>query len=263
MLGLGACAGSSLRTETARSTIKSRDAERGGVGRFKDHLTAIFERFERGEMTQPELTTELALLLQDLELEPDVLEDWSRQGPDVEGIGRNGYRLLHSVPLSFGDREGEGQAILFYTPAGTSNPPHEHHNLMSTKRVLKGSYHLREYERVRKVEPGVVALRQVSDRRDVNFHSECVNMRDGYRAAHWFGSSGEPVLALNIAVKNPYRPEETFHGPQDERGPGRYFIDPTAGQLDDGLILARNISGEEAQAFTTRLLSDFPSHMPA
>src|SRR5882724_8846233 len=55
----------------------------------------------------------------------------------------------HGFARRFGGRPGVVEAILFYTPAGVTNPPHEHHNLISIKRVLKGSYHVRQYERVR------------------------------------------------------------------------------------------------------------------
>jgi hypothetical protein len=198
----------------------------------------------------------------ELELEADVLADWDRQGPSDPGIGHNGTRVLHSRDLPVSGRAAAIKAILFYTPPGVSNPPHEHHNLISVKRVLKGRYHVRQYERVRRIEPGVIAIRQVSELVEVGLDGPCVDMTDDQRNVHWFGAVGaEPVLALNIVVVGPLAPADTFHGAGDPRAPGQYYLDPTASPGGDGLIVAPSVGRERAAELAGLPLAAFPSRL--
>ena len=200
--------------------------------------------------------------LLELELESDVLADWEREGPVDPGIAHNGTRILDQRTLRFAGRDGGVLAVLFYTPPGVTNPPHEHHNLISIKRVLKGSYHVRQYERVRRVEPGVIAIRQVSELFDVSSDGPCVDMTDDRLNVHWFGAAGrEPVLALNIVAVAPLAPAATFHGAREPRPPGQYYLDPTAAANPDGVILARSISRDEAEQFARLPLAAFPSRL--
>jgi hypothetical protein len=143
-----------------------------------------------------------------------------------------------------------------------TNPPHEHHNLISIKRVLKGHYHVRQYERVRRIEPGVIAIRQVSELVDVGLEGPCVEMTDDRRNVHWFGAAGSgPVLALNVVVVAPLAPAATFHGAQETRAPGQYYVDPTAAPGDDGLILAPSIGRDRAEELSRLPLAAFPSRL--
>ena len=264
LFGLAACVRRPLAPGAAVATARASGNDFDALGPFNDRLTALFRAIERGEISDEALIREVSRSLQELELEHDVMEEWQAKGSTIDGAGGNGYRIVHDIPLVLpGPDAGSGQAILFYTPPGISNPPHEHHNLISTKRILLGSYHVRQYERVREVEPGVVAIRQVTERPAVGYESPCVEMRDNYRAAHWFGSTGDAVLALNIAVKNPLPASDTFYGADHPRESGRrFFIDPTVPERDaDGNILARSIEWEEAEAFTQHLLTDFPAQV--
>ncbi|HWU86408.1 MAG TPA: hypothetical protein VN253_04010 [Kofleriaceae bacterium] len=202
--------------------------------------------------------------LMELELEEDVLAAWEAQGPVGPGIGSNGTRILERRDLRFTGWPGAMAAILFYTPPGVANPPHEHHNLVSIKRVLKGRYHVRQYERVRRVEPGVIAIRQVSELVDVNFDGPCVDMADDRHNVHWFGAVGPaPVLALNVMVSAPLPLAETFHGVAETRAPGPYYVDPTGAPDKDGLIFAPSISAERAAVFASLPLATFPSRLTA
>lgn len=202
-------------------------------------------------------------LLLELELEPDVLADWARRGPDDPGIARNGTRMLEKRALRFGDREGGVDAILFYTPPGVSNPPHEHHNLISIKRVLTGRYHVRQYERLRRVAPGLLAIRQVSELTAVGLDGPCVDMTDDHLNVHWFGTTGDvPVLALNIVAIGPLPPARTFHGAGEPRAPGQYYVDPTGRPDADGVILAPSVDRARAAELAHLPLTAFPSNLP-
>ncbi|HSR99381.1 MAG TPA: hypothetical protein VLM79_20155 [Kofleriaceae bacterium] len=257
LLGLGGCAGPRAATQVLRASTSGDRA----LGPLFRKISELADQLARDRRTARELTRRAGAHLLELELEEDVLADWARQGPDDPGIGRNGTRVLHRRSLGKGP-PGELLAVLFYTPAGVTNPPHEHHNLISIKRVLKGSYHVRQYERIRRVEPGVIAIRQVSELTDVGFDGPCVDMTDDRLNVHWFGAVGnEPVLALNIVAVAPLAPSDTFHGASETRAPGQYYVDPTDAPDRDGVILARSIGREQAEEFARRPLASFPSRI--
>lgn len=256
LLGLTACAG----PRAAKRALGSAPAD--GAGPFFAEMARLADALSRGQMGGREFAYRAGARLMELELEADVLADWEQKGPVDPGIGHNGTRILHSRDLRFGSRSGAVKSILFYTPPGVTNPPHEHHNLISVKRVLKGSYHVRQYERVRRVEPGLLAIRQVSEVLDVGFDGPYVDMTDDRLNVHWFGAVGpEPVLALNVVVIAPYRPSDTFHGAAETRAPGQYYIDPTATPGTDGLILAPSVGTDRAAQLARLPVAAFPSRL--
>jgi len=258
LIGLGACAGPRAATRALRAAPPDDPA----LGPLFGEISALADELARRRTSAREFARRTGARLMELELEDDVLADWERRGPDDPGIGRNGTRVLHRRTLELAGGPGSVQAVLFYTPAGVSNPPHEHHNLLSIKRVLKGSYHVRQYERVRRVEPGAIAIRQVSELVDVGFDGPCIDMTDDRLNVHWFGTVGRaPVLALNIVAIAPLAPAATFHGASERRAPGQYYVDPTAAPDGDGLIVARSIGREQAAEFARLPLAAFPSHL--
>lgn len=258
LIGLTACAG----PRAARRALRASPPADPAMGPFFAEMSRLSDDLARGRMNGRGFAHRAGARLMELELEQDVLADWEYQGPVAPGIGHNGTRVLHKRDLHFGGRQGATEAILFYTPAGVTNPPHEHHNLISVKRVLKGSYHVRQYERVRRVEPGVIAIRQVSELVDVNFDGPYVDMTDDRLNVHWFGAAGpEPVLALNVVVIAPLAPADTFHGAQEIRAPGQYYIDPTGVPDGDGMILAPSVGRERAEELAGLPLAAFPSRL--
>jgi hypothetical protein len=262
LLGLGACGGPRWGSRAHRSAPSSDAA----MGRFYREMSRLSDDLVAGRITDRQYVARSGDRLMELELEEDVLEAWWKDGPVDKGVGRNGTRVLHERALGFGGRPGAapGAAIvvLFYTPPGTTNPPHEHHNLMSCKRVLKGKYHVRQYERLRPVEPGVIAIRQVTELPDVGFGGPYIDMTDDRLNVHWFGAAGaEPTLALNIVVTSARHPVDTFHGVWETREAGQYYVDPTGMPDEEGIILAPSIGRDQALAFASRPLADFPSRL--
>jgi hypothetical protein len=258
LLGLTACAG----PRAARRALQAAPPAGRALGPLLAEVSRLSDALAGGRLTGRDFARRAGARLLELELEDDVLADWERRGPVDPGIGHNGTRILDRRELRFAGRPGLTEAILFYTPAGVSNPPHEHHNLISVKRVLKGSYHVRQYERVHRIEPGVIAIRQVSELVDVGFDGPCVEMTDDRRNVHWFGAAGSaPVLALNIVVVAPLAPADTFHGAHEPRPPGQYYVDPTAAPGGDGLIAAPSVGRERAEELSRLPLAAFPSHL--
>jgi hypothetical protein len=258
LVGLTACAG----PRAARRALRAASPGAAATGPLFAEMSRLSDALARGSMTGREFAQRAGAHLLELELEDDVLADWEHEGPVDPGIGHNGTRVIHRRDLRFGGRPGTTEAILFYTPAGVTNPPHEHHNLISVKRVLKGRYHVRQYERLRRVEPGVIAIRQVSELVDVNFAGPYVDMTDDRLNVHWFGAVGpEPVLALNVVVIAPLAPARTFHGAQETRAPGQYYLDPTGAPDGDGVILAPAVGRERAEELASLPLAAFPSRL--
>jgi hypothetical protein len=257
LIGLSACAGPRAATRALRAAPPG-----DPIGPLFREMSVMADELAHRRMSSREFARRVGARLMELELEDDVLADWERRGPDDPGIGRNGTRVLARRALELAGGPGSVQAILFYTPAGVSNPPHEHHNLLSVKRVLKGSYHVRQYERVRRVEPGAIAIRQVSELLGVGLDGPCVDMTDDRLNVHWFGTVGrEPVLALNVVAVAPLPPAATFHGASETRAPGQYYVDPTAAPDGDGVIVARSIGREQAAEFARLPLAAFPSRL--
>jgi hypothetical protein len=258
LVGLGACAGPRAATRVLRDAPPRDPA----TGPWFAEMARLTDELARARVTGREYAHRVGARLMELELEDDVLADWEHRGPADPGIAHNGTRVLHRRDLSFHGRPGGIVAVLFYTPAGVSNPPHEHHNLHSVKRVLRGSYHVRQYERLRRVEPGVIAIRQVSELVEVAFDGPYIDMTDDRLNVHWFGTAGsEPVLALNLVVIGPLAPADTFHGAGETRAPGQYYIDPTGAPDRDGVILAPAVEHDRAEELARRPLSAFPSHV--
>ena len=258
LIGLGACAGPRAATRALRAA-PPRDPALGPLFR---EISALADELARRRASAHEFARRTGARLMELELEDDVLADWEHRGPDDPGIGHNGTRVLHRRTLDLPGGPGSVQAVLFYTPAGVSNPPHEHHNLISVKRVLKGRYHVRQYERIRRVEPGVIAIRQVSELVEVGLDGPCIDMTDDRLNVHWFGAVGRaPVLALNVVAVAPLAPAETFHGAHETRAPGQYYVDPTAAPDADDVILARSIGREQAEELARLPLAAFPSRL--
>lgn len=257
LVGLAACAGPRAATRALRGSPPSEPV----AGPWFDELARLTDELGRARLSAHAFTRRVSARLLELELEPDVLADWERAGPVDPGIGRNGTRVLARRELALSGHPGTVQAIVFYTPAGVTNPPHEHHNLISIKRVLKGSYHVREYERVRRVAPGAIAIRQVTELVSVGFDGPCIEMTDDRRNVHWFGATREPVVALNLVVVAPLAPAATFHGAGETRAPGQYYIDPTGAPGGDGLIVAPSVDRDRAEQLTHLPIAAFPSHL--
>jgi hypothetical protein len=258
LLGLTACAG----PRAARRALAASPPADRALTPLLAEISRLTDDLAGGRLTGRGFARRAGARLLELELEDDVLADWARRGPVDPGIGHNGTRILDRRDVRFGGRPGATEAILFYTPAGVTNPPHEHHNLISIKRVLAGSYHVRQYERVRRLEPGVIAIRQVSELVAVGLDGPCVEMTDDRRNVHWFGAAGPaPVLALNIVVVAPLAPADTFHGADEPRAPGQYYVDPTGSPDRDGLIAAPSVGRERAEELSRLPLAAFPSHL--
>ena len=144
---------------------------------------------------------------------------------------------------------------LFYMDANVLHPPHAHHNILSTQLVLVGKAHIREFDRIARLSDDTLLMRL---KRDAWIGpGEALRASEIDANCHWFGSGDEPVVMLNF---NAYGYQDWTFNPKD-RPLRRNLIDPTYGVTPDGLIVAKEISVEEAYAkFGGRPLAEFTFH---
>ncbi|MGQ0664387.1 MAG: hypothetical protein ACT4P2_12585 [Pseudomonadota bacterium] len=143
---------------------------------------------------------------------------------------------------------------LLYVHPHEIHPPHCHHNLISTQMVLDGGVHVREFDRVARVDARTLLLKLRTDRRFGP--GEVMQTTEVSRNAHWFGCTEAPCVILNFFVLG-YQ-EWTFDA-ADDRPQGRRLLDPTFGVQGDGFILAREVDVMTGHTmFGARPLADFP-----
>jgi len=129
---------------------------------------------------------------------------------------------------------------LFFIPKGLAHAPHAHHSLTSTQLILSGKIHLRQYDRIKRIDRKHLGIRLTSDR--VLKPGEAFRMTDFENNIHWFGAESEHSLLLNcnLSLIN----GKSFD-PRGSRKPARYYIDPTSKAREDSLIIAPQIWGDE------------------
>jgi hypothetical protein len=138
------------------------------------------------------------------------------------------------------------------------HPPHGHANLISNQVVLYGRVHLREYDRIARVDEDTVLLKLATDR--WLGVGERIRTTATEREVHWFGAGETAAVQLNFSVSG--LQEWTFDAHRG-RTRGRVYFDPTGPVQSDGLIFGKEISLERSEAmFQGRPLSHFPPRRP-
>jgi len=203
---------------------------------------ALIERLAAHDLAPGEYQKEVKALHEELDLPralAGLIDQTLAAKEDIVLYRRTGARHRETIQL-------------FYLDPNVFHPPHCHHNILSTQIILRGKAHIREFDRVARLDDDAILMRL---RRDA-----IVGPGDALRATeidancHWFGAVDGPVMMLNF---NAYGYQDwTF----DPKGPlRRKLVDPTFGRSSDGLFLAREITVEQAYAkFGGRPLSDFP-----
>lgn len=238
--GLGALAAPALLPRLVRALQPSAADLRD---RLVQRLDALAGMLERGELDAASFVREVQMRLDDSEL-PTVLADRlaaARTGDAIEGV--------------WSQRQGKQRRMLmlFFIAPGHSHPPHAHHDVASVQTVVRGSLQVRQYARESRLAPRTLALRPVADRTlgpgGVILTTERIDN------VHWFGAVDQPAVVFNYSLNGGLR---DLLEPTAERGPGRYFVDPTAAPVD-GLIVAPHLGEDEAESrFAHHPLSDFP-----
>lgn len=146
---------------------------------------------------------------------------------------------------------------VIHVAPGEVHPPHVHHNVISTQIVLHGALHAREYARERRLGPGRLALRLLTD--GVYGAGAAMQSSEFSRNSHWFAADTAPALMLNFNIRGFER--ETFDPISTL---GRRLVDPTGEALADGSIAAAELTPDAAYArFGGAALAAFPPSVPA
>jgi hypothetical protein len=208
-----------------------------------ERSVALIDRLRRQELTPGQYMRAVQDMQEELDL-PNSLGDWIDKA-----IAEKEDQVLYRR-TGTAHREG---LQLFYIDPNVFHPPHAHHNILSTQLILRGRAHLREYDRIARLDEDTLLMRLRTDGwagpgaalRTTEIDANC----------HWFGAGDEPVVMLNF---NAYGYQDWTFNPRD-RPLRRNLVDPTYGKNPDGLVIAKEIGVEEAYAkFGGRPLSDFP-----
>jgi|SRR5215204_53552 len=203
----------------------------------------LIEKLRRSELKPDAYQRAVQVMQEELDL-PRTLAPWIErtleEKQDIVVYRRTGK--THREALQF-----------FYIDPNVFHPPHCHHNILSTQLMLRGRCHSREYDRIARLSDDTLLLRLRFD--GWIGPGEALRASEIDRNCHWFGAGDEPVVMLNF---NAYGYQDWTFNPKD-RPLRRNLVDPTYGKNGDGLIIAKEVSVEEAYAkFGGRPLSDFP-----
>lgn len=148
---------------------------------------------------------------------------------------------------------------LLYLSAREVHPPHAHHNLISNQITVHGRCHVREYDRLSRLDDNTVLLRLARD--GWSTVGDLMQTTETFRNAHWFAADESPCVVLNFYILG-YQ-NWTFDSKDVLRRSGRQCLDPTTGSQEDGLIIGHEIEIEEAyRRFGGRPLAAFPAIPP-
>ncbi len=144
--------------------------------------------------------------------------------------------------------------ILFYrVNENEAQPPHQHHNLISTQVVVSGKIHLREYERVEAAGSDKFKVRLVRDA--ILGPGDVIQASEWSRNVHWFSGEGGPAVIFQMNARG-Y--EDTVFNDDDEGPYGRRYLDPTK-VSDDGIAECEVLDPDEAfLRFKCHSLGEFP-----
>jgi hypothetical protein len=143
---------------------------------------------------------------------------------------------------------------LLHMHGSEAHPPHGHRNLISNQVLLHGRTYLREYDRIQRIDEHTVLLKLRSD--GWMAVGDRIGTTEVDRNVHWFGSDENPAVQLNFFITG-YQ-AWTFDAAPERRG--RTYYDVTGEVTADGLIVARELTSEEAhRRFQHRMPSEFPT----
>ncbi len=144
--------------------------------------------------------------------------------------------------------------ILFYrVNENEAQPPHQHHNLVSTQVIVSGRIHLREYERVERSDDGKLRIRLVRDA--ILGPGDVVQASEWSRNVHWFSGEGGPAVIFQMNARG-Y--DTTVFNDDDEGAYGRRYLDPT-NVSEDGVAECEVLDPEEAfLRFKGHSLGEYP-----
>lgn len=131
---------------------------------------------------------------------------------------------------------------VYRMPPGATHAPHAHFNLASFLLIIRGSVHMREYDRTGVEDADHIGLRPVFD--GVVRAGSWTTSTQHSRNVHWFGAVEEETVALNLNLRG----WEPVTGEDPDARTGRRYIDPTVAPSGDGTLLARRIALDESRA---------------
>lgn len=205
----------------------------------------LLSRLKQNTVTPEYFVSELQKRYSDIDIISEF-EDWIY---DVPKLGSK--RILFEKKL----HGGKITLQIFYISQNSSHPPHAHHNVLSNQCVLKGQLHLREYDRVSRVDRQTISLQPIHDR--ILTANQYFHTTEYLNNVHWFGATDEPAIVVNFNVKGFLN--DTFDS-LSNKASERAYLDLANCTRDEQVIYAEEITQRKAYyLFSNRALRDFDS----
>lgn len=127
---------------------------------------------------------------------------------------------------------------VFALQRGRAIVPHAHNNMVSSHLVLRGTFHVRTFQRLRD-EDGFLIIEPSIDR--VFGPGDIVTMSDQRDNVHWFIARSDHAFTFDVPVVDLF-PGRVYPTPAQRYG--MIHIDPAGDKTSDGFIRARIIDFE-------------------
>ena len=240
-LCLGLCTFSSART--LAKSLKALDIHSDYRGPLISKTGSLIARLDRKEISAEIFVNELSKYYDEMDLTKE-LSPWLESSH-----GENEMKDIFTRE----NRDHNEVMSLFFIAGNSSHPPHAHHDLMSTQCVLRGKVHVRQYNRIDRLDKKHLTIRLTNEA--VLDRSGKILMTENKDNVHWFGAVDEPAVILNYNISGTY--QKTFD-PLGSRHKKRYHVDPMTGEHSNGMIIAREMTKDEAyEKYSSRPLSEF------
>lgn len=212
-------------------------------GPLLNHLNDLISKLDQKKLSPIEFVKEVQKRYAEFDLNKEF-SAWLSKSHEENAI----------IPFFKGSFADHQQKMsLFFIGPKSAHPPHAHHDIMSVQTVLKGQLHLRQYDRVSRVDEWKIKIKLAQE--SVLKPGESILMTEHKHNVHWFGTESSPAVVFNFNVQG--TPDSTFDSRQ-LRAPGRSYLDPM-GARDGDFLIASEISRElSLELFAHRPLSDFP-----
>lgn len=160
----------------------------------------------------------------------------------MPGYGLAVERVKFPKPGWMPDERGWGMSI-FALDKGCAIMPHGHHNMVSMHMILKGTMHMRHYDRVEEESQYVVIKPSIDQRSSVGGATTISDDKDNI---HWLKNiSNGKAFTLDVVVSG-LNPGLGYQFQQ-------FYVDPLGSErMGNGLVRARKIEYEEASKLYRR-----------
>lgn len=139
------------------------------------------------------------------------------------------------------DRGKRWTLKMFHFEEDEVDLPHQHNDFMSFQIVYSGKIHLKEYDRLERVDDETIRLKKVTD--TILEPGDSFLTMETYRNVHWFKPVDGPVTSVNFNIRG--HTQDRFDDSFKKKG--RHYLIPLEEAEEGCVLLAREASKERAK----------------